>query len=211
MDKDFHIWFKKDSLWQAEDVDAVADQDVGRVCILQGPVAVRYSTKANEPVKDILDNIYHGQIASLLDTYYGGDESKVPTVAYLGNAPNVHAAPAHVKITVTESQRSYKLSNRKSHLPETEAWLKTLAGNELNWLRALLTTPIVAQDRKYVDNIARRVLRPLVGQTVNVSLKDGKPQSVEVIDAHGVKALDFSIDADNVIHFNMYSTPRKSL
>ncbi|KAJ2842551.1 fatty acid synthase alpha subunit Lsd1, partial [Coemansia brasiliensis] len=94
MDKDFHIWFKKDSLWQAEDVDAVADQDVGRVCILQGPVAVRYATKANEPVKDILDNIYHGQIAALLEKYYHNNQAEVPVVEYLGNeTPSVKLPP----------------------------------------------------------------------------------------------------------------------
>lgn len=31
----------------------------------QGPVAVSYSNKANEPAKDILDGIYHGVINML--------------------------------------------------------------------------------------------------------------------------------------------------
>ncbi|KAI5885432.1 uncharacterized protein SCHCODRAFT_01176814 [Schizophyllum commune H4-8] len=35
--------FKKDSLWAAEEVDAVFDQDPQRVCILRGPVAVKWS------------------------------------------------------------------------------------------------------------------------------------------------------------------------
>ena len=34
LDEDFEFWFKKDSLWQSEDVDAVVDKDAGRVCIL---------------------------------------------------------------------------------------------------------------------------------------------------------------------------------
>jgi len=40
LNSDFEVWFKKDSLWQSKDLDVVVDQDVGRVCILQGPVAV---------------------------------------------------------------------------------------------------------------------------------------------------------------------------
>ncbi|KAJ2384379.1 fatty acid synthase alpha subunit Lsd1, partial [Coemansia sp. RSA 2559] len=211
MDKDFHIWFKKDSLWQSEDVDAVADQDVGRVCILQGPVAVRYSTKANEPVKDILDNIYNGQIASLLERYYGGDESKVPTVGYLGNAPAARPALPHVRVEATETERVYTLPKSKAQLPETEAWLEMLAGSEMTWLRAFLTTPIVVQNYKYESNIAKRVLRPRPSQVVKVALDgSGRPKAVEVIDASGYKALDFSIGSDSVIRYNMYSSPRGS-
>ncbi|KAJ1953090.1 fatty acid synthase alpha subunit Lsd1, partial [Dipsacomyces acuminosporus] len=90
-------------------------------------------------------------------------------------------------------------------------WLEALAGHEQSWLRAFLTTPIVAQDRKYASNIALRVLRPRLGQVVKVAFKDGKPYSVEVFDASGTKALDFHIDSENVIHFNMYSAPRGSL
>ncbi|KAJ2678474.1 fatty acid synthase alpha subunit Lsd1 [Coemansia spiralis] len=208
MDKDFHIWFKKDSLWQSEDVDAVADQDVGRVCILQGPVAVRYATKVNEPVKDILDNIYHGQITALLERYYSGDETKVPTVGYLGNSPTERSALPHVRVESTEKERIFTMPMVKSQLPEPEAWLEVLAGSELTWLRALLTAPIVVQNRKYESNIAQRVLRPRPGQIVKVALSEGRPNAVEIVDASGYKALDISIDANNTIHFNMYSSPR---
>ncbi|KAJ2724547.1 fatty acid synthase alpha subunit Lsd1 [Coemansia sp. Benny D115] len=210
MDKDFHIWFKKDSLWQAEDVDAVAGQDVGRVCILQGPVAVRYSTKANEPVKDILDGIYHGQIAALLEKYYGGDESAVPTVSYLGNAPVERPVPATVRVDVTETERVYTMPATKAHLPEESLWLEALAGSQLGWLRAFLVSPTVSQDRIYTSNVVQRVMRPRPGQVIKVSLRDGRAHAVEVIDANGCKALDFSIDAESLIHLNMYTYPRGS-
>ena len=48
LDSTFSVWFKKDSLWQAEDIDAVLDQDPQRVCVLQGPVAVKHSTIVDE-------------------------------------------------------------------------------------------------------------------------------------------------------------------
>lgn len=63
LDEHFETWFKKDSLWQSEDVDAVVGQDADRVCVIQGPVAVRYSTTSEESAKDILDSIceFHAQ------------------------------------------------------------------------------------------------------------------------------------------------------
>ncbi|KAJ2193676.1 fatty acid synthase alpha subunit Lsd1, partial [Coemansia sp. RSA 522] len=211
MDKDFHIWFKKDSLWQSEDVDAVADQDVGRVCILQGPVAVRYSTQANQPAQEILDNIYRGQVAVLLERYYQGDESKVPRVEYLSSGAVAPAVPAHVRAEVTETERVFALPEQTAQLPETDVWLQTLGGSNLSWLRALLTTSIVVQDRMYTSNFTHRVLRPRVGQVVKVKLVDGQPQTLSVTDANGTTALDISIDADNLIHFNLYSAPRGSI
>ncbi|PYI00383.1 beta subunit of fatty acid synthase [Aspergillus sclerotiicarbonarius CBS 121057] len=62
LNEDFELYFKKDSLWQAEDIDAVVDQDADRVCILHGPVAAQYSLGCDEPVKEILDTITHGLI-----------------------------------------------------------------------------------------------------------------------------------------------------
>lgn len=57
LDENLSTWMKKDSLWQSENIEAVIDQDPGRVCVLQGPVAVQYSRQVNEPVADILDGI----------------------------------------------------------------------------------------------------------------------------------------------------------
>ena len=73
LDDNFEFWFKKDSLWQSEDLEAVVDQDVGRTCILQGPMAVKYSTKVDEPVKDILDGIHNAHIESLIKDVYSYD------------------------------------------------------------------------------------------------------------------------------------------
>ncbi|KXN65987.1 DUF1729-domain-containing protein, partial [Conidiobolus coronatus NRRL 28638] len=80
----FEFWFKKDSLWQSEDLDAVPDQDVQRVCILHGPVAAKHAKKINQPVKEILDEIHDGQVDGILNRYYQGNLAQVPTVEYLG-------------------------------------------------------------------------------------------------------------------------------
>ncbi|KAE8395550.1 acyl transferase domain-containing protein [Aspergillus alliaceus] len=57
LNEDFEFYFKKDSLWQSEDIEAVVDQDAGRVCILHGPVAAQYSCDRGESAKEILDTI----------------------------------------------------------------------------------------------------------------------------------------------------------
>ena len=57
INEELSFWFKKDSLWYSEDLSAVRDRDPERVCILQGPVSTRYSTKAEEAAADILSTI----------------------------------------------------------------------------------------------------------------------------------------------------------
>lgn len=54
IDGDLETWFKKDSLWYSEDLDAVPDRDADRVVVLHGPISARYSTNVNEPVSEIL-------------------------------------------------------------------------------------------------------------------------------------------------------------
>ncbi len=51
---------------------------MGRVAILQGPVAVKYSKIVNEPVADILNGIHDGWVAALLKT----DAYKDPKVCF---------------------------------------------------------------------------------------------------------------------------------
>ncbi|KAJ2559455.1 fatty acid synthase alpha subunit Lsd1, partial [Coemansia sp. RSA 1822] len=85
--KDFGLLMQKDSTWPSEHLDAVVDQDPQRVCIQQGPVVARYSTVVDEPVKTILDNIYHKHIAALTERLYDSDESRIPVVEYLGADP----------------------------------------------------------------------------------------------------------------------------
>ena len=87
LDENFEFWFKKDSHWQSEDHEAVVDQDVGRTCILQGPMAAGYSTVINESIQDILDGIYNGHIAALTTDVHGGDENAIPRVFWWQTDP----------------------------------------------------------------------------------------------------------------------------
>ncbi|KAG0203436.1 3-oxoacyl-[acyl-carrier-protein] synthase [Mortierella sp. GBA30] len=189
LDKDFEVWFKKDSLWQAEDLAAVVDQDVQRTCILQGPAAVRYATKVDEPVKDILDGIFHSHIAWLKERYYNNDEAKIPQVEYFGGKPGrfesaLNAVAPLVKVELYESGKvkMVETSMLESSLPKTEDWLEYLAGQDPSWFRALLTAPAVIQGKKFLDNPLARIFRPRVSQAVHFEYTEGKLQTITVYD-----------------------------
>ncbi|TFK33214.1 fatty acid synthase [Crucibulum laeve] len=181
LDASFEVWFKKDSLWAAEDIDAVFDQDPQRVCILQGPVAVKWSVIKDEPVKDLLGNINSSLIQRLLERKYNGDESTVPTIDFLAAKPTAVAKNvAGVKRTESKNLITYKFG---SSLPESSAWLETLGGSELSWLRALATSRTIVQGTSYIDNPIRRLLTPRPGQIVVVGYTGSYPSSVTVYGA----------------------------
>lgn len=65
----------------------------------------------------------------------------------------------------------------RGHL-ETKAWLETLAGPNLNWLRALVTSKTVVRGSAYVGNALQRLLAPRRVQTVVVKYAGSVPASV---------------------------------
>ena len=143
------------------------------MCILQGPVAARWSIKKDEPVKELLGTINGALIQRLLDRKYNGDASKVPVVAYL--APSPKSIPAQfpgVVRTETDGAVIYEIS---SQIPDTSEWLEALAGDKLTWLRALIASRITVQGTSYVDNPIRRTLAPRPGQKFVFRLGDSQP------------------------------------
>ncbi|KAH9945014.1 fatty acid synthase [Epithele typhae] len=178
LDASFEVWFKKDSLWAAEDIDAVFDQDPQRVCILQGPVAVKHATVKDEPVKDLLGNINSALIEKLVDRLYSGDKSKIPTAEYLSNKPTT-TAPA-IAPSVSGNVATFNVGTA---VPSTAAWLDTLAGPKLSWLRALLTSTTIVQGTAYLDNPMRRLFTPRSGQKVVVESDGSRPSKVSVYGA----------------------------
>ncbi|KAJ2383485.1 fatty acid synthase alpha subunit Lsd1, partial [Coemansia sp. RSA 2611] len=164
LDSDFSTAFSKDSIWQSEDLDAIVDQDPQRVVTQQGPVATRYSTVVDEPVKDILDGVYHGHVAALLSRDYGGDASNVPAVEYVGAQPQPVSLPASVKALMADSMRTYQLPDAQDQLPDFNG-------------------------SSYVDNYVPRALQPRAGQCVTVSMVGDQPQSLEIADSSGATVL----------------------
>eukprot|EP00741_Cyanophora_paradoxa_P008217 tig00000025_g7952.t1 len=183
VDKDLKIWFKKDSLFYCEELEAVPDRDVDRTCILNGPVAVRHTKKANEPAGEVMGGINKYFIEKARGLY--ASEAAIPTVEYLGGPPIVPVAPeaiASVKVTETPELVTAELPADAAALPEEHAWLEWLAGPSYNWLRALLRTPRVVQDKKKTPNPVSRLFRPRPQQKVELSRgKDGKPTALRAL------------------------------
>jgi fatty acid synthase subunit beta len=173
LDENFEYFFKKDSLWQSEDLEAVVDQDVGRTCILQGPMAARFSNIIDEPVQDILDGVHQGHIAGLLRDVYGGDKSKIPVIEYFGG--NLHGdadEPELEGLTISEEANkvSFRLSSSTSaDLPSLDRWLGLLAGNTYSWRHALFLADVYVQGHRFQTNPMKRVVAPTPGLYVEIT------------------------------------------
>lgn len=172
LDENFEFFFKKDSLWQSEDLDAVPDQDVGRTCILQGPTAARYSKILDEPIKDILDNIHNGHIAGLIKDVYGGLESNIPTIEYFGGKLVDAEIPLDLEglsVNYDADRNTYRLASApNSPLPSLESWLALLAGPKRSWRHALLLSEVIVQGKKHQTNPLKRIFAPVRGLFVEI-------------------------------------------
>ncbi|KAI1168828.1 fatty acid synthase beta subunit dehydratase [Nemania serpens] len=184
LDENFEFFFKKDSLWQSEDLEAVIGQDVGRTCILQGPMAAKFSTKMDEPIKDILDGVHNGHISKLTQDVYGGKTSSIPTIEYFGGKLIETEAPSDLEglvISEDEQKNTYRLSSSPAAtLPSVEAWLSLLAGPSRGWRHALFTSEVIVQGKKYQTNPMKRIFAPVRGLFVEVRHPD-EPAKTSII------------------------------
>ncbi|CAD6892303.1 unnamed protein product, partial [Tilletia caries] len=189
-DESFQTWFKKDSLWQAEDIDAVFDQDPQRVCVLQGPVAARHATKVDEPIREMLGGIEQKLIQLLLERFYDGNADKVPTVQYLSReAPLTETAQAcnalKIKFAeVTSGDTVIRRFELGSQLPAHNQWLASLAGPNASWLSAILRKTSVVQTRSYINNPASDATRSFGPNSSNfAAVRMSKDPSSKMIKA----------------------------
>ncbi|KAG1701488.1 hypothetical protein DVH05_010789 [Phytophthora capsici] len=175
IDTEFKTWFKKDSLWYSEDLDAVPGHDAQRVFILQGPVAVRYSTIVDEPVADILNGVATG---------FANVVKESGAVAVAATAP-VKQTVAVEGVEVTESENSVELSISadESVVPSATEWLDALEAcvSDKDWLSALISSTDVVEEKKWLSNPVRQLLAPQAGQKY-------------VVDGAGIRVFDSSID-----------------
>jgi fatty acid synthase subunit beta len=189
LDETFEFFFKKDSLWQSEDLEAVVDQDVGRTCILQGPMAVKYSKVVDEPIKEILDGVHKTHIKMLTRDVYGGDESKIPVTEYFGGKLLHTNNDVEVEgLTVSELQDKiiYRLSSApNATLPEIDEWMELLAGREYSWRHAFFTAEIFVQGQKFQTNPMRRIFTPTPGMRVEIAFpNDPEKTTISVSEPH---------------------------
>lgn len=156
----------------------------------------------------MLGNINNLLAKKLLDRLYDGDESKVPVIDFLGAKPVALAestvASLGAQREMTESEIVYTVGDS---LPDTALWLETLAGPRLDWLRALLISPVVVQGTAYIDNPLRRLFAPRKQQRVVIDIQDGLPTAVSLFGSarsHGqhkaeFKAVEVKYNADSHI------------
>lgn len=128
--------------------------------------------KKDEPVKELLGSINESLIQRLLERNYGGDISTIPKIDYLAPLPEPIPELPGVVQTRTESDVTFQVTSTP---PEASLWLESLAGQELNWLRALICSNFIVRGSSYIDNPLRRILAPRVGQKFVVRLDDPHP------------------------------------
>jgi fatty acid synthase subunit beta len=212
LDENFEFYFKKDSLWQSEDLEAVIDQDVGRTCILQGPTAVKYSKIVDEPIKEILDGIHHSHIKSLTQDVYGGQEASIPIIEYFGGIL-IDAEPEVDVEGLTISQDTHKTTYRLSSsptavLPSLESWLSLLAGSKRSWRHALFTSEVIVQGQKFQTNPMKRIFAPTRGLFIEILHPNEPSKTVITVKEqsrpnHYVQVIDVKLTGKNKILVNM--------
>ena len=182
LDDTFEFFFKKDSLWQSEDLEAVVDQDVGRVAILQGPMAVKYSTKVDEPIKEILDGVHNGHIKYLTKDLYGGDEKKIPVVEYFGGKLIEASDEVNTEgLTVSEVDNKviYRISAAPgAPLPAHDNWIQLLAGRGITWRHAFFTADVFVQGQRFQTNPMHRIFDPTPGMMVEITYPNDPRRTV---------------------------------
>ena len=79
-------------------------------------------------------------------------------------------------------------------VPKSGPWLRKLAGTQLNWWRAFLTAPVIAQGTAYVDNPIRRLFAPRADQRYAVHKNVvGVPERVQLYVAAEIKTVGVAI------------------
>ncbi|KAI0008515.1 beta subunit of fatty acid synthase [Xylariaceae sp. FL0662B] len=212
LDENFEFFFKKDSLWQSEDLAAVIDQDVGRTCILQGPTAVKYSTVLDEPIKDILNGIHNNHIAYLTRDIYGGKPESIPTIEYLGGKLIETEVPLDIEgLIVSEEQdkHTYRLSSSPAvALPSIDSWLTLLAGPARGWRHALFTSEVLVQGQKYQTNPMKRIFAPVRGLFVEIRYPNDPAKTSIIVREqprhnHYVDVIEVKLDGQSEIVVSM--------
>jgi len=198
IDKEFQFWFKKDSLWQSENLEFIQDKDEQRVIILQGPVAVQHSKVANEPIGKILGDLNDGIIKNLHQKHPGNFQ--IPTEEYFGG-PSIRSIrdnnlPPSVVVqqsTTADEKKSVIFKTKQIYLhkelPAQQDWLEYLAGDKYSWIRAVITSPQLVHERKKINNYLATILRPRAQQRIEIkSIKqqnqDEDIVSLRIFDSH---------------------------
>ncbi|KAF5864599.1 hypothetical protein ETB97_007157 [Aspergillus alliaceus] len=209
LDENFEEYFKKDSLWQSEDLNAVVDGDVERVCILHGPVAARYSTMVDEPAGEILNAIHDGYIERLQmqDPEYLLDG--IPIVDCFGPYPivtdwSMAQAGIHcVAIGNTGSLLYEVYPEVDAPTPSLDQWLAALGGMQGGWRQAFFNAATIVQGQTICENPLRRLFQPTPDSYVMVQAGYRSDTTVALFEyrphSEPVKVVDIRADETGTI------------
>ena len=166
LDEQFETWFKKDSLWQAEDLDAVPGQDIQRICVIHGPVAARHSTIIDEPAGAILDKISQGHFNGLLSRQPRKvlqEHNATTEVSKPGERPEL----ANVLVKEQPMQRTYELA-QTGVLPDLEIMIRCILEGSRDWLHACLMDTLIYRGHQLLPNPIRSAFKLKHGDVVIV-------------------------------------------
>ncbi|OJJ42487.1 hypothetical protein ASPZODRAFT_137287 [Penicilliopsis zonata CBS 506.65] len=208
LDDNFEVYFKKDSLWQSEDVAAVVDGDVGRLCILHGPVAARHTTVADEPAGDILDGIHQGLIQRLQQQDPDYQQDGVPIVDCFSREtalPDWRLAEAGIHcVPVGNTGAVLYEAVRTGSSASPSQWMAALGGSQGGWRQAFFSTPVIVQGRAMSENPLRRLFQPTRSSYVMVVPKGPQGEPIITLFEHRahsppVKVVEVRVDEPEVI------------
>lgn len=206
-DDNFEIWYKRDSLWQSEDIDAVVDQDAQRVCILQGPVAVRYCKKVDEPVGEILDGIVATHVKYILRDFYGGDVKKVPSVMWFGGSivvPEATGLGCGIAAVEASGPKKVLVLTKEAPVPSNTELFGSLCDGRQSWLSALLLSEYIMQGKTIVPNTVRDLFKPRAGFSYSID-NQTNPTEFVVATSCGKRMAEAIMKADEIevkVHYH---------
>ncbi|KAJ1958568.1 fatty acid synthase alpha subunit Lsd1 [Linderina pennispora] len=181
LDSDLETWMLQGAVSLSANSDYATSNDARRQLIPHGPVSAKFSSAINMPINDILGGIY----TTMLKKVQRCNRMVIPSVDYIGFEPKRALVQLPIIQRIGDSARTYALPADATSLPELDLWLDILAGPVKSWLRAILTSPSIVQNDKFVANGVRRIMQPRAGQSVTVSELNGMPQKLEVHGENG--------------------------
>jgi fatty acid synthase subunit beta len=131
----FKRYFKSDSLWYAEQIEAVPGYDADKSFIITGPVAAQYINKKDETVKEILDGINNGLIEHIKKASPGKEIPRQRELASLDDArQDATSSASRMKKLLESSRAIYKVQGFDNlaeitvgdAAPSFEDWMKLL-------------------------------------------------------------------------------------
>jgi fatty acid synthase subunit beta len=186
LDDKFEYYFKKDSLWQSEDLACVYDQDVQRTCILHGPVAAKFSDRSDQSICEILGEIHRGYIGSL--------ERSGPVRLEPSDAQN---RPADAQL------RAQSIQIEGKYLNNEQLWYQRITQGRSTHCRVAMVAQTVTRERKIFCNPIKSLFKPREGIWINVEENSSGAEVLSIYEgtetSEGRKVTELQVSPDGLV------------